>query len=625
MTAIMQKTPWKLVGWLTLITLLGTMFLAVRPVSAASGTVVPPQGQTGTRFHFTATGFEPGERVDSWVTAPDSSTSPRYPSVYADSAGMAIWSWDAPAGVLLGQWTMAARGIRSDVRVSIPFEIVASDPLNVPANVNPTSGAPGATFTFTASGFKPDERVAPWLIQPDGGSRELVEGELTWTFAEENGDFTWVWNSPSDAPGGNWKSVARGIESGLEIVIEFTVAAPPAAPPERSVWPASGGAGTTFAFTAAGFDPGEQVGTWLNDPNGNRLDATPWLIADDKGSVAWNWTVPENVLGGVWQSVAKGLNSRVEVIITFEVIGPNAIPTSPPPSNSVNPTSGAPGATFSFAAEGFKPGEDVFYWPLTPEGVPVADEFTEFTVTASPEGRAEWSWTAPADAMFGQWTMAARGETTRFEVQITFTITAPGPEDPFIGVVPDVGDPGTTFTFLAREFNPEEPVDVWTDGPNGEIIALTRTDELKADRFGSARWTWVVPDDAAAGTWRIVARGRDSGETRFVDLRVVRDAPLLEAAPLYTISPASGAPGTTFTFTAGGFKVDEFVGYWLNAPDRSVVRVDQEIRADSNGQVTWTWTAPLDAQRGGWQMVVRSSQNDDVINDVQYIIDFRIE
>lgn len=70
--------------------------LAAAPVRAASGSVYPQEGGVGTRFTFNADGFTPGERVNSWVTGPDGSAAPRYPSVYADEAGAIVWSWMWP-------------------------------------------------------------------------------------------------------------------------------------------------------------------------------------------------------------------------------------------------------------------------------------------------------------------------------------------------------------------------------------------------------------------------------------------------------------------------------------------------------------------------------------------------
>jgi len=46
------------------------------------------------------------------------------------------------------------------------------------------------------------------------------------------------------------------------------------------------------------------------------------------------------------------------------------------------------------------------------------------------------------------------------------------------------------------------------------------------------------------------------------------------------------------------------------------------LRADANGTIVWTYTVPQGAQRGLYVMAIRSSQNDNVDNDVSYAIRF---
>jgi hypothetical protein len=82
------------------------------------------------------------------------------------------------------------------------------------------------------------------------------------------------------------------------------------------------------------------------------------------------------------------------------------------------------------------------------------------------------------------------------------------------------------------------------------------------------------------------------------------------AAPLATVQPEIGPPGTRFLFFAAGFKPYERVSIWLNAPDGRVQPTsapDLKL-ANSAGEAIWTWTAPDDMTAGGWQMVVHGLQ-----------------
>ena len=82
-----------------------------------------------------------------------------------------------------------------------------------------------------------------------------------------------------------------------------------------------------------------------------------------------------------------------------------------------------------------------------------------------------------------------------------------------------------------------------------------------------------------------------------------------EAPP--TVSPEIGPPGTRFLFFAGGFAPDEQLSFWLNRPDGQVqaAEVLDLKRSSTAGEAVWTWTAPQDAPRGGWQMVAHGRKS----------------
>jgi len=295
--------------------------LPATPAARAANNVSPAAGPAGTRFHFSFSGYTPGERVDPWVTAPNSRSYARYPAVIADEAGVAAWSFDIPADALPGVWTGAARGIRSNLTVAEPFTVTGADAAAPPQMVEPESGAPGTVFRFRAAGFAPGERIGAWLVQPDGRSRELSDERFE-ASADASGAVEWVWASPADAAAGEWAAVAQGVSSRAVARIPFSVL-PGAAGPTRSISPERGGPGTTFTVVAGGFSPGERVGSWLNQPDGaNRDSPNPWLIADGRGEVRWQWTAPSDALPGRWLAVSQGLRSKVEAALPFTVDRP---------------------------------------------------------------------------------------------------------------------------------------------------------------------------------------------------------------------------------------------------------------------------------------------------------------
>lgn len=591
--------------------------LSAAPVRAAGGSVSPQEGGVGTRFNFSADGFVAGERVDFWVTGPDGSVAPRYPSVEADDSGAVVWSWDVAPGTASGPWNMTARGIESDTRVVIGFSVVGSAPTTLPNSVSPAGGPAGTTFSFSVGGFEPGERVGAWLTTPDGSSRDFVPGEEFRAYADESGAVSWAWQSPATAAPGQWRANARGLESRREVGISFQIIGEAPVTPDRSIVPTSGGPGTTFTVTVAGLNPGEEAGSWLNMPNGDQINATPYLRADGGGVVTWSWTAPADALNGQWQAVTRGKDSGLQVELPFTIGGSDGPAAPPSTSGSASPQSAAPGSTVTFTAGGFDAGEEVGYWPTDPSGkaVPLGTH-----AVADPSGVASWTWAIPPTAVAGQWTMTGRGEDSLRAVYIPFTVLEGAPV-PGTFVTPESGGPGTTFTFVATGFRtkPEE-VFFWFVDPNGKNVDGPNSKEN--DPGGGISWQWTAPQDVIPGRWLAVAHGERTGFEQVIPFTITSAG---SAVPSASVSPESGGPGTTFTFTASGYKESERVGYWLNLPDGTVLRFDRELGADRNGVVTWTWTAPADAQRGLYVMAARSSQNDRVDNDVSHEIRFTVQ
>jgi hypothetical protein len=582
----------------------------------ASGTASPSQAQAGQRVNFSASGFQPGETVNLWITYPDSGVQPRYPEGRADNNGALLWSWDVPANAPDGNYSAAGRGNRSGSSVNIPFRVTGSVPNE--ASVTPLRGGPGTTFTFTATGFQPDEKASAWVTDPSGRDRDIA-AEYDPNFgADSSGRLTWSYTVPADVPSGEWKGRAKGNSSLYQVAISFTVEA--TAPPNAngSISPTSGAPGTIFSVRVSGLQANEEVGTWLNQPNGRQLDATPVLRADAGGVATWSWASPTDAQAGRWQAVSTGRSSGRQVVLDFTLTGNNPPASAPTVSGTISPSSGVPGTVFNVNAQGFYPGETVFYWPTGPDGVPLDGREK---LTADAEGKVSFSWQSPRLMNAGEWQLNLEGQSSRRDGRIPFTIIAPE-NGPAITVTPSSGGPGTVFSFRATGYNDIEFVYTWLEDPN-----RTRIDgpqDQRADRYGVVEWQWTAPADAVGGQWTMFVRGENNKRLlQSIPFTIVRDT--APAGPPASVSPASGSPGTTFTFKAGGYKRDERVGYWLNTPDGSIVRFDRELTADREGFVTVAWTAPANALRGSYTMAFRSSNSDRIPNDVSHQIGFVVQ
>lgn len=176
-------------------------------------------------------------------------------------------------------------------------------------------------------------------------------------------------------------------------------------------------------------------------------------------------------------------------------------------------------------------------------------------------------------------------------------------------VVPPIGAPGTTFTFFALGFKPNERVSYWLNTPGGTTLGRPNYVTV-AGETGRADWTWVAPSDAALGQWTMVAYGQASGAQQTVGFQVgdASAVPPSETQPI-AMNPVGGAPGTMLTFYATGFDDREIVGFWATAPNHSVLgNRAYRVRANRDGRADWSWRIPEAAQPGVWTM---TAQGDD--------------
>ena len=91
---------------------------------------------------------------------------------------------------------------------------------------------------------------------------------------------------------------------------------------------------------------------------------------------------------------------------------------------------------------------------------------------------------------------------------------------PITNVNPGMGAPGTRFAFMATGFASGEKIAVWVNTPTGAPMAITAEELNGANSDGRGDWFWTTPDNAAAGTWQMVARGATSGTQRVISFVV---------------------------------------------------------------------------------------------------------
>ncbi len=207
--------------------------------------------------------------------------------------------------------------------------------------------------------------------------------------------------------------------------------------------------GVQFTFQAAGFQANEAISFWINTPDGKiistePLDQTnsfgnntkPMLTeANANGSVTINWTAPMSALTGDYSLVIRGIRSRYQQVIPFRI---NKQGSQTVTQYDVVPTSGQTGTIFVFHATGFRgsaniDGEQVSFWINTPDGKiisteplietsPTGNTTKPLVAWANSDGVVKMFWTAPDNALPGNYSLVAHGLVSQHEVLIAFRV-----------------------------------------------------------------------------------------------------------------------------------------------------------------------------------------------------------
>ncbi len=283
------------------------------------------------------------------------------------------------------------------------------------------------------------------------------------------------------------------------------------------------------------------------------------------------------------------------------------------PETTVYPAAGPAGTRFSVQADGYRGNEEIDIWVNTPGGRAIAARpDAEAQRRASRAGRIALSWTSPADAAPGTWSLVARGQRSAVERVFLLTIVPPAaPIAADSGAQPEQGPPGTHFALYAAGFAADDLLSFYLTVPGGQP-KLTEPQEARAYN-GRVDWIWQAPADAAPGAYSFRVDGK-SGRSVTVGWSVA--APQGAATG---VQPAIGRSGALFIFYADGFMGREDVIYWVDMPGGRSVAIEPEQDRVDKGRADWSWQAPLDAAPGVWRMIAHGQDS-----KVERVITFTI-
>jgi hypothetical protein len=321
----------------------------------ASVRVSPSAGFAGQTFSVIGDGFQPGERVLLWVTAPDQSIRP-LPNVPAADGNGSITG----AGIKIGTdksrnfpdgfWYVAAQGL-STGRIGIGvFQLGVAPPPPPPPPPPPSPGArlgalihdilvptgpgwvtplaapPRVGLSFSAAGYDPNERVGVWLTRPNGGGVEEIDPRLV--KPDGKGKINVIF-TPASAAEGIWTITGQGVNTGHRVTAPFKVTrdyvaplgTPRPASRGGSVIPAEGGRRTVFALTGTGFGANEELELWITSPDG--IYYLSYARADARGRVGYSPGLlvqfgaqnPPGIYGYHYRGTRTGV--RVDLYFTY--------------------------------------------------------------------------------------------------------------------------------------------------------------------------------------------------------------------------------------------------------------------------------------------------------------------
>ncbi|HKT05058.1 MAG TPA: hypothetical protein VJT31_36545 [Rugosimonospora sp.] len=235
--------------------------------------------------------------------------------------------------------------------------------------------------------------------------------------------------------------------------------------------------GDTVALTARGFSPNETLAVYWGRTTGEP-DAT--LHADETGAVSRAPLRVGVAPVGVASVFVVGRTSGIAAGVPFQIL-------SLYPSIAVKPYALKAQQPVSFSGKGFAPDERVLVYLNAVGGQPL------MAVQASDSGTFSGAGLTVPYALTGQQSLLFIGEQSRATAKTGFTVLPylPSGRPSVYG-----GLPGTSLSFYAQGFAPNEAVHVYagrTKGSAGTLVAAFRVD---ASGRAAAAGSYTIPGDA---------------------------------------------------------------------------------------------------------------------------------
>lgn len=275
--------------------------LSVLTASASGMWVSPSDGDYNTTYTVRASGFIPGERVDTWVNRP-----------YQWRVGQGEYTADASGAIEFdfrpdvtwgtGGFFASAQGLSSGREYTAGFSIGGGGYPLAPCMCRTVLlGSPGGTaVNYNAQGYGSSEVVVVYMTDPAAQIHRLPNAQ-----ADPWGNLAFPVYLSQDSLYGPYLFTARGLTTGRESYNTLTFWG--GIQNHRSS-NAISFATPVFALHAGGFTPKENVVLRLTYPN-NTFKVLTTLAAGDDGSLQYSYIVPPGSAFGIYTLSGTGATS----------------------------------------------------------------------------------------------------------------------------------------------------------------------------------------------------------------------------------------------------------------------------------------------------------------------------
>jgi len=135
--------------------------------------------------------------------------------------------------------------------------------------------------------------------------------------------------------------------------------------------PVAAPSGSDFVFTGSGFNPDEEVGTWITTPDQQNIPLDSELFFKEGSDVYVSFGtggMPDGIYSLVVQGKDSGIVAAANFKLTNEFVAPPSTARPESVNGSVTPQQGGVGVTFQLRGHGLQANEELEYWETYPDG-----------------------------------------------------------------------------------------------------------------------------------------------------------------------------------------------------------------------------------------------------------------